>query len=669
VGTTSALCVIVPFLPSLTLTSLAQELVAVLVSALESSAFNPACLPASVDDQEELESSAAVLLSHGPRKAASRELLSLHSFTEKIRIAVALAVAASSSADLVDGDNASPWEAFTKCSTDHEADEALDLSSPSAQTVAASVKKEIAQAKAVSEQYHSVVKDIKSAMAEKPCPSEKNLRGAIMASESFENKKMTAVPLTLNEVAHAHKKLERVLKEKELMSNLAAALLSERLGPADSLPPGTAITTQLLDAATREANIFGITHPEDKKQLMHALYIGRMRRTVKEVVVKYKSWNRDTGDDFVAANATIEALEGVLEERPRELNAENTEEVNIGVDVSLKFSVVEEIVKRMDAASARWDEEALAHHMYQAERLNLETHENAEWRESVKRAREVLATIEELREKLEHAILNSDREMLVEALDKADEIGYDKPIVENAMALVVKIDEVIDEASVSVWSLERETDMIPVVQKATNINYSNDDVELLRLYIGLPLDKFLGMQLEQAEKAGDIDMMVETWIRLHDIIFESAGNSYHFSNSRVLKSKDDFVGRRFDDPVPDARTRRRMEAMLLWTSDEIKQSMTKLKTDEKVTMAILQFKNVMGYMGDRPSMYRDVFIDEVVRIGLEYPELQVSERGGGGGRSICDSKSSPGGEAKRKPAALHVADTFFPSRRTRRTAS
>jgi hypothetical protein len=173
-----------------------------------------------------------------------------------------------------------------------------------------------------------------------------------------------------------------------------------------------------------------------------------------------------------------------------------------------------------------------------------------------------------------------------------------------------------------VWSLERESDMIPVVQKATNISFSNDDVELLRVYIGLPLDKFLGMQLEQAEKAGDIDMMVETWIRLHDIIFESAGNSYHFSNSRVLKSKDDFVGRRFDDPIPDARTRRRMEQMLLWTGDEIKQSMTRIKKEETQNLAVLQFKNIMGYMGDRPSMYRDVFIDEVVRIGLEYPELQ-----------------------------------------------
>jgi myosin heavy subunit len=604
------------------------ELVEELIKALKASAFNPACLPTTIDDSDDLESSAKNLDGHNPRKAQSRELLSLHAFTSKVRLSVAAAVKLCSEVDLMEdgASSASPWEEFTKCSTDHEADEVLDMSSPAAQDVAASVKREIAQAKAVSESYHSVVNDIRGSLDEKPCPSEKNLRGAIMASESLEAKKLTSVPLTAQEVAHAHKKLERVLKEKELMANVKNALDVERLGPAETLPPGTSISTTMLDAATREANIFGITHPDDKKQLMHSLYMMRMRRTVKEVVVKYKRWRRSQGDDFVAANATVEALEGVLEERPRDLNEENSAEVNIGVDVTLRYSVVEEIVKRMDAASARWDEEALAHHMYQAERLNLESHENEEWRNSVKRAREVLATIEALREALERAIMSSDRSGLVEALDKAEEIGYDKPIVENAKTLLVKIDEVIDEASVAVWSLDREADMIPVVQRATNNSFNNDDVELLRMYISLPLDKFLGMQLEQAEKAGDIDMMVETWIRLHDIIFESAGNSYHFSNSRVLKSKDEFVGRRFDDPIPDARTRRRMDQMLHWAGEEIKVSMTNTKPRgdhvQHTSLAVLQFKNVMGYMGDRPSMYRDVFIDEVVRIGLEYPELQ-----------------------------------------------
>lgn len=598
-------------------------LAAALITSIKDHAFPTDCLPASLPDQEQMENHAAALTEHGVKKASSRELLSLYEFTSKIRFAAIVAVDSARKVDLIkNADSTSPWEPFVTACPDSELDEVLDVHWEGADGITRAIRSEIEFTKKVKDMYLGVVSDIKAALEEKPCPSEKKLRGAIMASQTFETKKMVEVELTTQEVSHAEKRLERVLHEKSLMLAVYNALSEERLGPAETLPPGTSISTVKLDAATREANIYGISHPDDKKEVMHAMYMCRLRRTVKEVVVKHKQWNRSQGDDFVAANATVEALDGVLEERPRDLCESNSQEVNIGVDVGIKYSVIEEIVKRMDAASARWDEEALAHHMYQAERLNLETHENEEWRESVKRAREVLATVEALRESLEEAIMKSDRNGLVEALDKADEIGYDKPIVENAKELVVKIDEVIDEASVAVWSLERESDMIPVVQKATNISFSNDDVELLRVYIGLPLDKFLGMQLEQAEKAGDIDMMVETWIRLHDIIFESAGNSYHFSNSRVLKSKDDFVGRRFDDPIPDARTRRRMEQMLLWTGDEIKQSMTRIKKEETQNLAVLQFKNIMGYMGDRPSMYRDVFIDEVVRIGLEYPELQ-----------------------------------------------
>ena len=54
----------------------------------------------------------------------------------------------------------------------------------------------------------------------------------------------------------------------------------------------------------------------------------------------------------------------------------------------------------------------------------------------------------------------------------------------------------------------------------------------------------------------------------------------------------------------------------------MKTSLTKLVNADSLNLASLQFKNIMGYMGDRPSMYRDVFADEVVRIGLEYPDLQ-----------------------------------------------
>ena len=595
------------------------KIASALAQTLKDTAFPENCLPSSFETNE-LVTSSSDLEAHGPRKAASRELLSLASFTRKIRETATFAVLKSSENDLVTSDYADPWEGFLAAASD--ADEVLDLTSSSAQDISLAVFKEITQGQNVMKLYHGVVADIKSALEEQPCPSEKSLRGAIMAAESYEAKKFTDIPLTYMELNHATTRLERVLKEKALMEALEGALEVERLGPAETLPPGTSIVTEQLDLAVRECNIFGITHPGDTKQLMHAIYMRRLRVTVKEVVMKHKRWRRSVGDDFVAANATIEALEGVLQERPRDLNPTNDSEANIAVDVTLRYSVVEEIVKRMDKASEMWDEEALAHHVYQAERLHLESSENEEWRESVNRARDVLATVEALRESLEKAILESDRIGLVESLEKAAEIGYDKPIVTNAKDLLVKIDEVTEQARIAVWSLEREVDMLPVVQKATNISFTNDDVDLLRTYLALPLDKFFGVQLEQAEKAGDMDMMVETWTRLHDIIFESAGNSYHFSHSRVLKSRDEWVGRRFDDPIPDARTRRKMDQMLEHSPDEMKTSLTKLINEDSLNLAQLQFKNIMGYMGDRPSMYRDVFADEVVRIGLEYPDLQ-----------------------------------------------
>eukprot|EP00519_Triparma_laevis_P004942 CAMPEP_0182508788 /NCGR_PEP_ID=MMETSP1321-20130603/25610_1 /TAXON_ID=91990 /ORGANISM="Bolidomonas sp., Strain RCC1657" /LENGTH=1892 /DNA_ID=CAMNT_0024714917 /DNA_START=82 /DNA_END=5760 /DNA_ORIENTATION=+ len=588
-------------------------------AALQSTALDSSCLPTEIDTGD-LEKVFKELSDFGPRKNISRELLSLSTFASKARLAIVEAVKGCSEADLIADDSNDPWEKFVKVA-EHQ-DEVLDLSSDSAKGASLLIAKELAQASSISQSYHAVVYGIKTALEEKPCPKKEPLQAAIEASNSFDAKGLATVKLSSLEVEHASKALERVLKEEELMAAIKAALTEERLGPAETLPPGTSISTVKLDQATKEANIFGISHPDDATQLLHAMYMSRMRRTVKEVVVKFKQWNRDAGDDFVAANATVEALDGVLEEAPRELNESNKSEVQIGADVSLKFSVVEEIVKRMDAASKRWDEEAIAHHLYQAERLHLESSENQDWVETVRNARQVLATVEALREALQKAIVESNRTSLIEGLARAKEIGYDKPIVENAKALLVKIDEVIESAKNAVWSLDRELDMLPVIKKATNISFTNDDIELLRSYLNLPLDKFYGVQLEAAERAGDMEMMIETWTRLHDIIFESAGNTYHFSHSRVLKSRDEWVGRRFDDPVPNARVRRKMDQMLDYSPDELKTCMTKMREKEDIDMAILQFKNIMGYMGDRPSMYRDVFIDEVVRIGLEYPNLQ-----------------------------------------------
>ena len=81
-----------------------------------------------------------------------------------------------------------------------------------------------------------------------------------------------------------------------------------------------------------------------------------------------------------------------------------------------------------------------------------------------------------------------------------------------------------------------------------------------------------------------------------------------------------------------------MDAMLTHTMDELKEPLTKEvvagKDDDSVRRAVMQFKNIMGYMGDRPSMYSDVFIDEVVRLALEWHELQVSNGGNGVVESI-----------------------------------
>jgi len=226
--------------------------------------------------------------SHGCKKSSTRELLQLAAYTSKIRAAACQAVADCAAHDCVSEVGCNPWASFDSMA--REKSDICDLTSEHALSAQNIIRAEVELMTSLCKEFDNVVNHLKASLDEKPCPSEEILRAAIKEAEAFEKKKLSTVDLVKKEKTHAETALKRVLKEKELMHNVTLALKHERLGPAESLPPGTSISTSMLEGAIKEANLFGITHPNDQKSLMHSRYMVRLRRTVKEVVVFFKRW-------------------------------------------------------------------------------------------------------------------------------------------------------------------------------------------------------------------------------------------------------------------------------------------------------------------------------------------------------------------------------------------
>ena len=141
--------------------------------------------------------------------------------------------------------------------------------------------------------------------------------------------------------------------------------------------------------------------------------------------------------------------------------------------------------------------------------------------------------------------------------------------------------------------------------------------------------------MTHAIHGGDANLATMVTARLHDILFSSllpadaaaaaaaapAAARYQLGAAPCVKSPSEFVGRRFDDPTPDHRTRKKMEGMLRWTEEEPHASLTRLADPADEAAAAAQFRRVLGFMGDRAAVHPDVLADECVMACRERPAL------------------------------------------------
>eukprot|EP01087_Luapelamoeba_hula_P009787 TRINITY_DN2557_c0_g1_i2.p1 TRINITY_DN2557_c0_g1~~TRINITY_DN2557_c0_g1_i2.p1 ORF type:complete len:408 (+),score=83.59 TRINITY_DN2557_c0_g1_i2:322-1545(+) len=124
---------------------------------------------------------------------------------------------------------------------------------------------------------------------------------------------------------------------------------------------------------------------------------------------------------------------------------------------------------------------------------------------------------------------------------------------------------------------------------------------------------FLQIQLKKANELGDKARGVRLTIALKDLFFKQFGKMFVFEQFGHLRTRDAFSKAKLF-----GREALR-DGMLKWSKQPLPTSLTDLFDPLHIKQATRLFKNILGYMGDRPCTYPDTLAVDLMQQGLDTP--------------------------------------------------
>jgi hypothetical protein len=179
-----------------------------------------------------------------------------------------------------------------------------------------------------------------------------------------------------------------------------------------------------------------------------------------------------------------------------------------------------------------------------------------------------------------------------------------------------RIDPLAEEA---LWLLKKDA-MRDVVAQAEEIGYSTPQIEDIKVKLALTEEKFVMLQLKRANEMNDPDRIINREIRLKELYLDSYGAMFTLDKFALLRDPDEWASMKL---FGFALNKDQLAAGFLYhTASPIHASLTKLE-GPTAKEGVKQFKNIMGYMGDRKYQYQDTLAQEVLACGLENEELRA----------------------------------------------
>jgi hypothetical protein len=142
------------------------------------------------------------------------------------------------------------------------------------------------------------------------------------------------------------------------------------------------------------------------------------------------------------------------------------------------------------------------------------------------------------------------------------------------------------------------------LQEAEEYTYDSPCIVEIKATLGLPEDKFVRKQLVRAKEMGDEDRRINREIRLKDIFLQTHKEMFRFERStcKIIREEGDWASFKL---FALGRSKVELaEGMLRHTINPIHQTLTLMDNSKDAKEGTKQFKNLMGFMGDRKYQCR-----------------------------------------------------------------
>eukprot|EP00602_Paraphysomonas_sp_CaronLab_P010658 CAMPEP_0185037120 /NCGR_PEP_ID=MMETSP1103-20130426/31086_1 /TAXON_ID=36769 /ORGANISM="Paraphysomonas bandaiensis, Strain Caron Lab Isolate" /LENGTH=1566 /DNA_ID=CAMNT_0027574947 /DNA_START=35 /DNA_END=4735 /DNA_ORIENTATION=+ len=216
-----------------------------------------------------------------------------------------------------------------------------------------------------------------------------------------------------------------------------------------------------------------------------------------------------------------------------------------------------------------------------------------------------------------------DKSEMEKVLAEAEGYSYSSPCVQEVKSWLDAVAE-IERMAMEALNRLSKPDMETAVEQARDYTYNSPTITEIQTTLGLPEDKFVRKQLTRATEMGDEDRRINREIRLKDLILDMHGTMFEFGPAcGVLRNGMEWASSKFFG-IGTNKTEL-CKGMLKYTTAPIHQSLTAMHDNKEAKEAVKQFKNLMGYMGDRKYQYPAMLAVEYLNTGIEGSEAMRTE--------------------------------------------
>jgi hypothetical protein len=262
------------------------------------------------------------------------------------------------------------------------------------------------------------------------------------------------------------------------------------------------------------------------------------------------------------------------------------------IRLKLRNAACEKIEPLANEALANFDLDAMRQVYQEAQRYNYTS------AESIQTLWKWIQISDRIDPIAEQAYENYQKEQMESVLLEAQGCGYTSSCL-DCIQEWLEIVKTIEENGISALNMLNKSDLETVLKEAECYTYNSETITEIKSTLGLSEDKFVRKQLVRAKELGDEDRRINREIRLKDIFLEMHKIFFQFnsSNCQFLRNENDWASTKLfcfgKNKIELA------EGMLRYTLQPIHQTLTMIEASKDCSECLRQFKNLMGFMGDR----------------------------------------------------------------------